>query len=112
MALSTAVSGLTMSIFQDANGTANIWYGDQIPSIAPSTIATLFTINPSPNFGIYQPEVRRTTKSVSITASLKGFNVSFYGAHGGVKASEFTKDELVTALPDLLAKLTKEPKED
>lgn len=56
-------------------------------------------------------EVRRT-KELRIVASLKGFDVSYTDSHGSVKSSEYSSDELTKALPDLLARLTKEPKEE
>jgi len=55
--------------------------------------------------------VKRVTKEVRIVASLKGFSVSYTDSHGGIKSSEYSEEELTKALPELLTKLRKEPKE-
>jgi hypothetical protein len=58
------------------------------------------------------PEVKRTSKELRVVPSLKGFKVYLTDLHGNTKDSEYSEEELTKAMPDLLAKLKREPKEE
>ncbi|HKT21538.1 MAG TPA: hypothetical protein VJR06_02800 [Nitrososphaerales archaeon] len=100
---------MSIAIDNTATISNSIYYWYQQP-------ANPFVIQNPPVVGIYQPPeplgVRRRTKELRILPSLKGYDVSLTDAHGNVKSSEYSEEELTKALPDLLAKLKKEPKEE
>lgn len=88
----------------DSTGSANYgFYGAPFANFPQQTIVTP-----------YQGPlgVKRVSKELRITPSLKGFQVFFTDSHGNTKSSEYSEKELTEALPDLLGKLKKEPKEE